>query len=49
MITSADGRLIKDCSKCLIPHSKNGYEWVIEKLKFTNTNENRGGSDESKI
>lgn len=24
---------IKDCSNCTIPHSKNGYDYVIEKLK----------------
>lgn len=23
---------VKDCSNCLIPHSKNGYEYVINKL-----------------
>ncbi len=23
---------VKDCSHCLIPHSKNGYEYVINKL-----------------
>lgn len=23
---------IKDCSNCLIPHSKNGYEYIINKL-----------------
>ena len=24
---------IKDCSKCLIPHSENGYEYVLKKFK----------------
>lgn len=24
---------IKDCSNCTIPHSKNGYDYVREKLK----------------
>ncbi|MBQ9179475.1 MAG: cysteine-rich small domain-containing protein [Firmicutes bacterium] len=24
---------IKDCSKCLIPHSENGYDYVIAKIK----------------
>ena len=23
---------LKDCSKCLLPHSKNGYEYVINRL-----------------
>lgn len=24
---------IKDCSNCLIPHTKNGYDYVISKLR----------------
>lgn len=24
---------LKDCSKCTIPHSKNGYEYIIDFLK----------------
>ena len=24
---------IKDCSNCNLPHSKDGYDYVIEKLK----------------
>jgi len=27
-----DYKGIKDCSNCLIPHSKNGYEYVNKKL-----------------
>ncbi len=23
---------IKDCSNCLIPHSENGYDYIISKL-----------------
>ncbi|MFZ5353746.1 MAG: cysteine-rich small domain-containing protein [Bacillota bacterium] len=23
---------IKDCSKCLIPHSENGYDYIIKKI-----------------
>lgn len=25
---------IKDCSNCLIPHSKNGYDFVSKKMKL---------------
>lgn len=24
---------IKDCSECLIPHSPNGYDYIINKIK----------------
>lgn len=24
---------IKDCTRCLIPHSKNGYDYVLEKFE----------------
>jgi hypothetical protein len=24
---------IKDCSNCLMPHSENGYEYILKKLK----------------
>ena len=24
---------IKDCSNCKIPHSKNGYDYIVKKLK----------------
>jgi len=27
---------VKDCSKCLIPHTKEGYDYIIDKLKNTN-------------
>lgn len=27
---------IKDCSKCLIPHSKGGYSYVLDKLQSVN-------------
>ena len=33
MIEDKDGILVKDCSNCLIPHSKNGYDYIIEKLQ----------------
>lgn len=32
-IKSADGKDIKDCSHCLVPHKKDGYDYIIEKLK----------------
>ena len=35
MITGKNGTLIKDCSNCLIPHSENGYEYIIKKLQDT--------------
>ena len=25
---------IKDCSKCYIPHSKDGYDYIVKKLKL---------------
>ncbi|MBX4260668.1 cysteine-rich small domain-containing protein [Clostridium estertheticum] len=27
---------IKDCSSCLIPHSENGYEYIVCKIKEVN-------------
>ena len=33
MIKGGDGKTIKDCSDCIIPHSDIGYEYVIDKLK----------------
>lgn len=36
MITGKNGVLIKDCSECLIPHSENGYDYIIKKLQSTN-------------
>ncbi len=27
---------IKDCSDCLIPHSENGYDYIIKKIVETN-------------
>ena len=26
---------MKDCSKCIIPHSENGYDYIIKKLMRT--------------
>jgi Zn-finger protein len=23
---------VKDCSKCMIPHSENGYEYIVNKI-----------------
>lgn len=33
MIEGENGKMIKDCSKCNIPHTENGYDYVIERLK----------------
>lgn len=33
MIDGTNGKKIKDCSKCLIPHSEDGYDYVIKRLK----------------
>lgn len=33
MVDGKNGKRIKDCSKCLIPHTKGGYNYVIEALK----------------
>ncbi|MCR3761644.1 cysteine-rich small domain-containing protein [Clostridium felsineum] len=27
---------IKDCSNCLIPHSKNGYKYIVNKIREIN-------------
>ena len=32
LIQGDDGKLIKDCSECTVPHSKCGYDYVIKKL-----------------
>lgn len=40
MLEGEDGTKIKDCSDCLIPHSENGYDYIIEKLKNAQANEN---------
>lgn len=42
MIEGSAGERVKDCSNCLIPHSKNGYEYVIEKLKEVKTDKKEG-------
>lgn len=31
-----DANGIKDCSNCLIPHSKNGYDYIVNKIVETN-------------
>lgn len=33
IINTKDGKSIKDCSDCKIPHSENGYDYIMEKLK----------------
>lgn len=42
MLTSEDGKEVKDCSNCLVPHSKNGYDYIIEKLKMIQNSDKRG-------
>ena len=37
LILGKDGKEIKDCSNCIVPHSEKGYEYVIEKLKTAQT------------
>lgn len=37
LILGKDGKEIKDCSNCIVPHSEKGYEYVIEKLKAAQT------------
>lgn len=32
LIKGEKGELIKDCSKCTIPHSDGGYDYIMEKL-----------------
>ena len=44
-IDGLDGRQIKDCSKCLIPHSECGYDYVIEKLNILQNEGKRGVLD----
>ena len=33
MIEGKDGKMIKDCSDCLIPHREKGYDYIIKKLE----------------
>ncbi len=33
MLDGENGEKIKDCSKCTIPHSDGGYDYVIKRLK----------------
>ncbi len=33
LIEGSDGKTIKDCSNCNLPHSKDGYDYVIKRLK----------------
>ena len=32
-IIEYENKKIKDCSKCMIPHLENGYEYIMVKLK----------------
>ena len=32
MIKTKDGKEIKDCSDCLVPHQKSGYDYIIKSL-----------------
>ena len=33
MIKDKDGKIIKDCSDCDIPHKEENYDYIIEKLQ----------------
>ncbi len=33
MIDGKNGEKIKDCSNCNLPHGKDGYDYVINRLK----------------
>ncbi len=35
-ITGKDGNAIKDCSNCQLPHTKDGYDIIIQKLTQEN-------------
>ena len=32
VITDKSGNKIKDCSDCILPHTQDGYEYIIDKL-----------------
>lgn len=32
LIEGRDGKPLKDCSGCTLPHSKDGYDYVIKRL-----------------
>lgn len=33
MIPGRDGRAVKDCSRCLLPHRPEGYDYVLRRLR----------------
>ena len=33
MISGKDGKPVKDCSQCLIPHQEEGYAYILSKLQ----------------
>lgn len=35
-IQDKNGRKIKDCSGCLLPHRKEGYDYIIKRLEEEN-------------
>lgn len=35
-VIGKDGKQIKDCSNCLLPHLEGGYEYVIKRLNGEN-------------
>lgn len=39
MIEGKDKKLIKDCSLCLIPHTENGYDYIMKKLEASDNEE----------
>ena len=32
MIKSSRGKIIKDCSKCTVPHRRENYDYIVNKL-----------------
>ena len=33
MISGKDGKPVKDCSQCVIPHQEEGYAYILSKLQ----------------
>ncbi|MEE1014263.1 MAG: cysteine-rich small domain-containing protein [Clostridia bacterium] len=33
MTLTEKGEMVKDCSHCLLPHSEEGYDYVVSKLR----------------
>ncbi len=33
VLKSTTGRSLKDCSSCCLPHTPEGYDWIMSRLK----------------